>query len=152
MLFIYYSLTLIHMASSDLPTRGQLERTLSQRIQALYRTELGHQPSRVHCTIADGKIMIVAEDSITKPEQILIENGQEGLAEKVHDDLDKSLHPQLSALIQEILGVSVVDVLSDATFETGRSGAIAVLENAPQFREPQRQRPKEDNSETDTDE
>ncbi len=139
------------MTSTALPTRGQLERTLSQRVQAFYRTQLGHQPSRVQCHIADGKVIIVLEDSITKPEKLLLENGQEELAEKVHNDLDKALHPQLGALIEEIVGVKVIDILSDATFDTGRSGAIAVLEEAPQLRESQSRRIKEENTGADDD-
>jgi uncharacterized protein YbcI len=125
------------MTSTSPPTRGQLERTLSQRIQALYRTQLGHQPSRVQCQIFDGKVVIILEDSITKPEKVLVENGQEELAEKVRDDLDKAMHPQLSELIREVVGIEVIDVLSDATFETGRTGTIAVLADTPHFRESQ---------------
>lgn len=140
------------MTSSTLPTRGQLERTLSQRVQAFYRTQLGHQPSRVQCHITDGKVIIVLEDSITKPEQVLLENGQEQLAEKVRSDLDKALHPQLEALVEEIVGVKVIDILSDATFDTGRSGTIVVLQDAPQLREAQPKKPREEtlaaNSET----
>lgn len=139
------------MNSSTLPTRGQLERTLSQRIQALYKTELGHQPSRVQCNIADGKVIVVLEDSITKPEQVLLENGQEELAEQVREDLDKAFTPQLTALIQEVIGVKVVDLLSDATFDTGRSGTIAVLETTPQYRDPHRQRFRDENDGVDGD-
>ncbi|MCU0550042.1 MAG: DUF2294 domain-containing protein [Leptolyngbya sp. Prado105] len=134
------------MTSSALPTRGQLERTLSQRIQAFYRVQLGHQPSRVQCYVTDGKVTIVLEDSITRPEQLLMETGQEQLAEKVRDDLDKALHPQLSALIEEIVGIKVVDIFSDATFDTGRSGTIVVLEEAPQLRESQPKRAREENN------
>lgn len=134
------------MTSTALPTRGQLERTLSQRVQAFYRTQLGHQPSRVQCHIADGKVIIVLEDSITKPEQLLLENGQEDLAEKVHNDLDKAIHPQLQGLIEEIVGVKVIDILSDATFDTGRTGTIVVLEEAPQLRESQSRRTREEST------
>ena len=118
-------------------TRGQMERTLSQRVQALYRTQLGQQPSRVQCQIFDGKVVIVLEDSITKTEQVLVANGQENLAEQVRDDLDKAFNPQLTQLIQEVIGIEVVDVLTDATLKTGRMGTIAVLADTPQFREPQ---------------
>ena len=121
-------------------TRGQLERTLSQRIQALYRTQLGQQPSRVQCQIFDGKVVIVLEDSITKTEQVLMANGQEDLAEQVREDLDKAFNPQLSDLIQEVMGIEVVDVLTDATLKTGRMGTIAVLADTPQFRESQNPR------------
>ena len=46
------------------PTRGQLERTLSQRIESLYRSQLEHKPSKVVCQIFDEKIAIILEDSI----------------------------------------------------------------------------------------
>lgn len=118
-------------------TRGQMERTLSQRVQALYRMQLGQQPSRVQCQIFDGKVVIVLEGSITKTEQVLVANGQENLAEQVRDDLDKAFNPQLTQLIQEVIGIEVVDVLTDATLKTGRMGTIAVLADTPQFCEPQ---------------
>lgn len=118
-------------------TRGQMERTLSQRVQALYRTQLGQQPSRVQCQIFDGKVVIVLEDSITKTEQFLVASGQEKLAEQVRDDLDKAFNPQLTKLIQEVIGIEVVDILTDATLKTGRTGTIAVLADTPQFRESQ---------------
>ena len=123
--------------NSETQTRGQLERTLSQRIQALYRTQLGQQPSRVQCQIFDGKVVIVLEDSITKTEQFLVASGQEKLAEQVRDDLDKAFNPQLTKLIQEVIGIEVVDILTDATLKTGRTGTIAVLADTPQFRESQ---------------
>ncbi|MBD1832334.1 DUF2294 domain-containing protein [Cyanobacteria bacterium FACHB-472] len=116
------------------PTRGQLERTLSQRIQSLYRTQLGHQPSQVSCQIFDEKLAIILENSITQPEQLLAQNGQEELAEQVRSDLEKALQPQLKSLIEEVLGVSVIDLLSDAKIETGRTGTIVVLSSAPQVR------------------
>lgn len=116
------------------PTRGQIERTLSQRIQALYRTQLEHQPSQVICQIFDGKIAIILEDSITQPEQLLVDNGQEELAEQVRSKLDDALEPQLKALIEEVVGVSVIDLLSDAKLATGRTATIVILAETPQVR------------------
>ncbi|MBW4639457.1 MAG: DUF2294 domain-containing protein [Gloeocapsa sp. UFS-A4-WI-NPMV-4B04] len=116
------------------PTRGQIERTLSQRIQALYRTQLEHQPSRVTCQIFDEKIAIILEDSITQPEQLLVENDQEELAEQVRAKLDEAIEPQLKALIEEVVGVAVIDLLSDAKLATGRTATIAILAQTPQLR------------------
>lgn len=117
-------------------TRGQLERTLSQRIQALYRNQLGHQPSKVTCQIFEEKIAIILENSLTKPEQLLAQSGREDLAERVRSDLDEVIQPQLKALIEEVVGVSVVDLLSDAKIDTGRTGTIAVLSEVPRLRNP----------------
>lgn len=118
------------------PTRGQLERLLSQRLQSLYRTQLGHQPGKVTCQLFDEKLAIIIENSITPPEQLLANTGKAELAEQVRSDLDEAIQPQIRAAIEEVLNVTVLDLLSDATLETGRTGIIAVLEVTPEVRNP----------------
>jgi uncharacterized protein YbcI len=122
---------------SSKPTRGQLERLLSQRLQALYRDQLGHQPGKVTCQIFDEKVALIIEDSITPPEQLLADRGHADLAQQVRSELDEAIKPGLKALIEDVLGVSVLDLLSDATLETGRTGIIAVLEVSPEVRNPE---------------
>lgn len=119
--------------TNSLPTSGQLERTLSQRIQALYRTQIGHRLERVTCQIVDQKILIILENAVTPAEQLLANNGKENLAEEIHANLDEAIRPQIIGLIEEIVGVSVVDFLSDAKLETERTGMIVMLENAPRL-------------------
>jgi len=77
---------------------------------------------------------LILEDAVTQPEQLLANQGEKDLTEKVRSDLDAAIKPQLRELIQEILGVEVVDLLSDTTLETKREGIIAVLAETPQFR------------------
>ncbi|MBE9031380.1 DUF2294 domain-containing protein [filamentous cyanobacterium LEGE 11480] len=122
---------------SGLPTRGQLERSLSQSIQALYRKQLGHQPSKVTCRLLDRKIVIVMEDSITQAEQVLASaTADDKLVEQVRNALDTAIEADLKQLIQEKIGVEIVDLLSDSTVETGRLGIIVVLANDPETRQP----------------
>lgn len=116
-------------------TRGQLERTLSQRIQALYRDSLGHQPSQVTCQIFDSKIVIILEDAVTQPEQVLVNSGLQELAEQVRSDLNAAIQPQLQELIEEVVGITVIDLLSDAKLDTGRTATIAILEREPEVRD-----------------
>lgn len=119
------------------PTRGQLERNLSQRIQSFYANQLGHRPTKVTCQLFDAKLAIVIEDSVTLPEQLLINQGQEELAEQVRSGLDEAIEPQLKQLIEEILERKVLDFLSDVTLDTGRGGIIAVLSDTPSVRNPE---------------
>lgn len=117
------------------PTRGQLERNLSQRILALYRSQLGHQPTQVSCNLVDEKLIVVLENAITPPEQLLAQNGQEDLAQQVRLELEAVIQAQIKQLIEEVLGVAVTDLLNDATLQTGRTGTIAILEGIPKFRD-----------------
>ena len=123
--------------TDNLLTRGQLERNLSQSIQAFYRHNLGHQPSKVTCQLFDAKLVIILEDSITNAEQILVEEGQNDLAEKVRSNLNEAVQPKLKQLIEEITEVKVVDILSDAALGTGRTGIIVILSETPQVRNPE---------------
>lgn len=126
------------MTSSNLtPTSGQLERSLSQKILALYREQLGHQPSKVTCQIFDQKLTIIIEDSLTPAEQLLAENGQKELAEQVRSSLEEATQLPLEESIEEVLKVKVTDLLSDATIETGRTGIIAILDSSPEVRNPE---------------
>jgi uncharacterized protein YbcI len=92
--FIELSPPQILSMADNTPTQGQTERTLSQRIQTLYRTHLGLQPSKVICQLIDEKVAIVLENSVTRPEQILAE-ADEPLAQQVCKDLDAAIRPQL---------------------------------------------------------
>jgi uncharacterized protein YbcI len=152
---VYIFRKIKHMTTTSNPTRGQVERTLAQRIQALYREQLGHQPSKVTCQLSDRNLVIVLEDSITQPEQLLAHTGRQELAEQVRSDLDDAIQPQIKELIEEILNVEVVELLSDATLETGRSGIIAVLTDTPVVRNSGsssrvRRKPSSNNNETET--
>ncbi|GAC1470374.1 MAG: hypothetical protein NVS2B14_16220 [Chamaesiphon sp.] len=116
--------------------REQLEQVLSQRLQALYHTQLGHQPSKVICQLFDEKLVIVIEGSLTQSEQLLLNNGQVDLAEQMRSDLDKAIESQVKKLIEEVMNVRVIDLLTDATVETGRTGTIAILSATPQVPQP----------------
>ena len=123
--------------TKDLLTCGQLERKLSQEIQAFYRRYLGHQPSKVTCQFFASKLAIIIEDSITNAEQILVEEGKNNLAEKVRSNLNDAIQPELKELINQVTDVEILDILSDATLNTGRTGIIAILSQTPKVRNPE---------------
>lgn len=115
-------------------TREQVERNLSQRIQVLYRNYFESQPAEVACQIFENKIAIVLPNFMTRPVQLLAEQGKRELAQQVRFTLNKAVEPQLKALIEEEIGIAVIDWLSDAKLESGHIGTIAILADTPQFR------------------
>ncbi|MBD1910116.1 MULTISPECIES: DUF2294 domain-containing protein [unclassified Leptolyngbya] len=122
------------MNDKKYPTVGELQRSLSQSIQALYRTHLEHQPARVTCQLMDTTLVLVLENALTQTETLLQDNGHTELVETVRDHLDTSLKPIVRQEIERILEVGVVDILSDATLETGRSAIVVILDRSPQVR------------------
>ncbi|HSM80461.1 MAG TPA: Na-translocating system protein MpsC family protein, partial [Nodosilinea sp.] len=77
------------------PTLGQLQRNLAQQFQRLYREQLNHSPGKITCQIIEEKLLLVIEDSVTKPEQLLVDDGQAELAEQIREDLTTALRPQI---------------------------------------------------------
>ncbi|MEL7417486.1 MAG: Na-translocating system protein MpsC family protein, partial [Cyanobacteria bacterium J06555_3] len=65
------------------------------------------------------------------------DEGKSELAQKVRSNLDDAIQPELKELIEKIAEVGVIEILSDATLETGRTGIIAVLSQTPQVRNPE---------------
>lgn len=118
-------------------TRGQLERKLSQEIQAFYRRYLEHQPSKVICQLFDKKLAIIIENSITSAEKTLLKEGKIDLAQTIRANLDNAIKPELKQLIEQITNLEVLDILSDATMQTERMGIIVVFNNTPQVRNPE---------------
>ncbi|MGG6238924.1 DUF2294 domain-containing protein [Nodosilinea sp. AN01ver1] len=120
--------------STLLPTLGQLQRRLAQQFQRLYREKLNHTPGKITCQILEEKLLFVVEDSVTKPEQLLLDEGQSELAEQVRNDLATALRSQIVDMVEAILDRQVVDVLTDATLATGRTSVVIILAEPPEAR------------------
>ncbi|MBW4459769.1 MAG: DUF2294 domain-containing protein [Nodosilinea sp. WJT8-NPBG4] len=120
--------------STLLPTAGQIQRHLTQQFQRLYREQLNHAIGKITCQLIDEKLLLVFEDSVTKPEQLLVETGDTALAEQVRADLVTALRPQIIEITEQALDRKVVDILTDATLETGRTGIVMILSGPPNVR------------------
>jgi uncharacterized protein YbcI len=123
------------MIMASKPTRGQTERTLTQRIQTLYQDKLGQRPEKIICQFFDEKLAVVLEKSLTRCEQLLLDTGREEFAAKLRSELNTAMKPQLVELIQEVLGVPIIALLSDTDLKSGTSGMIFLLEDVPQVRD-----------------
>ncbi len=117
------------------PRSGQLEQSLSQRVESLYRDQLGHQPSQIICKLLEQRIAIFVENSITKPEQLLIDSGYQNLAERVRSNINQAMKSPLKTLIEEVVRVPVIDLLIDSALATGRTSTIAVLAAMPEVQD-----------------
>ncbi|MEO1673762.1 MAG: DUF2294 domain-containing protein [Cyanobacteria bacterium J06631_2] len=116
------------------PTAGQLERIISQKVRALYRQQLGHQPTRVDCHLLGNKLVISLENVVTPLEKLLAEAQSSILIDQVRAFINQTMKPLLQKLVEEISQVNVVNCLYDTAIETGYAGAILVFANPPQVR------------------
>lgn len=122
------------MTKIQYPTVGQLERSLSQRIAAFWRNQLGKQPTKVVCYLFDNKLAVVAENTLTPLESLLNQAQQQLFANEIRAKVNQLLKPELKNLIEEVLQVAVTEILFDTALISGYSGLIAILADSPQVR------------------
>ncbi|BDA67918.1 hypothetical protein RIVM261_025690 [Rivularia sp. IAM M-261] len=124
------------MAASDI-TRGQLERNLSQKLQAFYFEKIGRRPERITCQFFDEKLAMVLERIITPSERLLLESQRPEFAYQLRNQIDIEMKPLLQAILEEILGTGVDTILINSDLKKDVSGIIAVLSNIPSIRDPE---------------
>lgn len=117
-------------------TLKQLEQEIVQSIQGLFANLLGHQPQQVSCQLVDKTLTVLLEDSITQPEQMLVESGKKDLVKQVRSNILVAIEAHLRANIEEIVGVPVIDLFSDSTLDTRRTSIVAILAAVPNLIEP----------------
>ena len=118
-----------------LPTSGQIERDLSQRVQKLYREELGHCPRKVTCKLFDNQLAIVIEDSLTILQKTLIKEDQQNeINRHLSLTINNIIRSKLKIAIEEILKIQVYEILFDSSLKSQQAGAIAILTQAPLIR------------------
>ncbi|MBE9043932.1 DUF2294 domain-containing protein [Pleurocapsales cyanobacterium LEGE 10410] len=123
---------------NNLPTRGQLERNLSQTIQKLYRQKLEHSPGKITCQLFGEQLAIVIEDALTAVEKTLIEAGQEtDTVKQLNSTIGSIIESELKSVVETTLSVKVADVLFDTTLKTSRTGVIVTLDRTPEVRNPE---------------
>lgn len=122
--------------SKSSPTVGELERCLSQKIQALYGQRLGQSSATVLCHLFGQELVIILENSTTQVERYLSHRGASSLSLEVRGVLDQRLKQEIASLIESILHVSVRGILIDTSAGLQRTGIIAALSNMPDVRNP----------------
>lgn len=118
-------------------TCGQLERELSQCIQAIFRAQLGHSPDRVICHLFSDKLVIVIEDAITQLEILLIKADRKEIVQQARSQINEVIKSELAISIEKILKIDVVGLMLDTILETGYAGIIVLLANTPKVSNPQ---------------
>lgn len=112
-------------------TQEQLEQKLLECIPQVYLKILGHQPQQISCKLIDKNLTIIIEDSITQPEQLLVESGKQELAQQVRDNIHSAFEPYLKSTIEEVTGISLTDLISKTSLDTGRTSIVAIFAHVP---------------------
>lgn len=120
---------------STLPTRGEMERSLSQSLQAFYRQQLSCRVGKISCHILDNKVAISIESPITSIEKLLDSSEDRQF---LRDRIDSIVKSEVMQSIKQNLGVEAIDLTIDTTIENNFTGILAFLCEKPPMRNPKR--------------
>ena len=120
--------------SERLLTFKQLEKDLSQKIRELYNLEMNFAPQKVTCKLFSRYLAIVADEALSPLEKSLIACGRKGLIAQLRRETFLIFRPRLVESIEETLGVSTVEILTDTTLMSNKVGTLVVLSEPPKVR------------------
>jgi uncharacterized protein YbcI len=119
-----------------LPTRGEIERSLSQYIQAFYRDRLGCRTDKVSCYILKNQVTIAIENSITPVETLLSSSNDDRFRQDLRYRIDAIIKNELHEAIASRLSVSVLALTINTTLERNFTGIVVLLAGIPPVRTP----------------
>lgn len=119
------------MSKSFFQTQEQLEQKLLEEVREVYFKVLGHQPQQISCKLLDKNLTVIIEDSITQPEQLLIDSGNQELAKQVRTNIHLAFEPYLKSALEEVTSITLTDLISKSSLDSGRTSMVAIFEQAP---------------------
>lgn len=117
----------------QLPTAGELMRSVSQSVQRLYRDELNHRTERVTSSLVADKLVIWIEGSVNSVTRLLRREATEGV-QTLHNALRQLIRRRIVQIVEEQLQVKVVTLVSDTCYEQECTGLIVCLSDLPAVR------------------
>ncbi len=116
-------------------TRGEMERNLSQSVQAFYRNRLGCRTEKVSCHILGEQVAIAIRNPITPVETLLNVSTDSDFVQDLRDRIDTIIKQDLIDTIEKILGVEVIAMTINTTISSNLTGIVALLSQKPLTRE-----------------
>jgi len=110
------------------PVGGVLASAISNGVVRLLREYTGRGPTRARTHISDDLINVVLEDTLTKGEQSLVNDGETALVLSARNAYQRTMRTDLVILVEELTGRKVRAFLSSNHLEPDIAIESFVLE------------------------
>ncbi len=117
-----------------LPTRGEIERSLSQYVQSFYRNQLGCRTEKVSCYIFGRQVAIAVENSVTPVERLFDNSRDSEFRRDLRDRIDTIVKKELLSGMGTILRVKMIDLTIDTSLDNNFTGIVVLLSESPRVR------------------
>jgi uncharacterized protein YbcI len=120
-------------------SQGEIEAAIAQGLNRFEQEYMGRGPKDVHAYLIEDLIVVRLEGVLTAAEQHLVkslpvEKGRD-LLKQVRTHLIETARPLMEAMVQQIIGETVLSLHHDISTLTGEEVILFTLSKAPAFRE-----------------
>ena len=120
-------------------TSGEIEAAICQGMSRFAQEYLGRGPKDVHAHLIGDPLVVRLQGVLTAAEQHLVktlqpEKGRD-LVKQVRIQLVETARPAIEAMVQGIIGATVLSLHHDISTVTGEEIVIFTLAESPLFRE-----------------
>ena len=109
-------------------SKKEIEKLLFQKIRDIYINKLEHNLDSIYYKQFDRTLILILEGSVTSTEIILDNSECKPLARQLRTAIDKIVQPQIKTIIEQVMGVKIIDFFIDTTISNNLTGAIAIFE------------------------
>lgn len=110
---------------------GRLNAALSTAVVGVFRDYLGRGPTRARASIRDNVVVVVLEDTLTKAEKALVDQGQVEATMQMRRALQETMRTSLTDAVTHLTGRQVIAFMSDNHPDPDYAAEVFVLEPAP---------------------
>ena len=114
-------------------TPGSLTAAISRHVVRLFAEYTGRGPTKARTSIRDNVVVCVTEDTMTKAERRLVQEGEDELVVTLRRKFHKTMCDDLVGGVEMLTGRKAVSFLSDHNARTDHAVEVVILEGAPQF-------------------
>ncbi|HEV2769591.1 MAG TPA: DUF2294 domain-containing protein [Solirubrobacteraceae bacterium] len=105
---------------------------ISNAVVGIFRDYLGRGPTKARAFLRDNIVVVVLEDSLTKAEKVLVDQGQAEAMMQMRRAMQATMREALSGAVTQITGRRVIAFMSDNHPDPDYAAEVFVLESAPQ--------------------
>jgi uncharacterized protein YbcI len=121
-------------------SQGEIEAAICEGIRRFEQEYMGRGPKEIHTHLIGDLLVVRLQGVLTAAEQQLVKSlpsakGRD-LLKEVRTHLMEAARPLLEAMVQDVIGSSVLSLHHDISTATGEEVVVFTLAGAPAFREP----------------
>jgi len=113
------------------PVGGTLHSAISHAVVGLLREYTGRGPTKSRTTIRDNVVLVLLEQTLTKGEQSLVNNGRTDKVIEIRHEFQEAMREESIAKVAELTGRQVIAMLSANHVNPDIGAEIFVLDGPP---------------------